>query len=132
MSQNPPPPKGRAAILMKLLAQAKERKPGVDPQASEPVTEEAPKPKGRAALVKKIAELRAAQKVGGEGPSTSSVKTTEAQVEAVRQKVEETTLAEPCSYKGMFVWYFCSTYKLLEYESYGFRSESFEPFEQFY
>lgn len=105
MSKSPPPPKGRAAILMKLLAQAKERKPGAQPEQSEQPQEEAPKPKGRAALVKKLAELRAAQKVVGEVPSTSSTVPvqTEKKVEEVTQRMEETTLAEPCFYRGKLI-----------------------------
>lgn len=109
MAENPPPPKGRAAMIMKLLAQAKERKPGPQPQPEqgEQTQQEPPKPKGRAALVKKLAELRAAQKVGGDGPSTSAASAvqTQKEVEKVTQKMEETTLAEPCFYKGKFIVY---------------------------
>lgn len=104
MSQNPPAPKGRAALLMKMLAQAREQKPGAQPQASEQA-EEPPKARGRAALIKKISELRAsASKVGGDGPSTSGTAKPEQRatekVGEVTKMVEETTLAEPRYYRG--------------------------------
>lgn len=115
MSHNPPIPKGRAQLLMKLLAQTKEQKPGEQPpQAGEQPAEEVPKARGRAALMKKIAELKAAGKVGSESPSTSSAQPiqpsavkkdeTAAKVEEITAKVEATTLADPSYYKGTFLF----------------------------
>lgn len=110
MSEKLPPPKGRAALIQKLLARAKEAKPGAEPEASR-AEEEAPKPRGRALLIQKLAEMRATRKVGAEGPSTvagvvegaaSSPSRSVPKVEEVTQKMEEASLAEPCSYKGIF------------------------------
>lgn len=104
MSEKFPPPKGRGAVLMKLLAQLKEQKPGEQSQPSES-TEEPPRPRGRAVLMQKIAEMRAARKVVvGEEPGTSreggSSACSTVKVEEVTEKLEVATLAEPCFYKG--------------------------------
>lgn len=87
MADKLPPPKGRAGLLMKLLAQAKEQKPG-----GEQSREDSPKPRGRAALLQKIAQLQAAKRLGSEGPSSTT------KVAKVTEELEETT--EPRSYKG--------------------------------
>lgn len=115
--QQQPPMKGRAGLLMKLLAQSKEKKPGAEqPQGG--AGEQPLKPRGRAALLQKIAELQAAQQVGAPpGPSTeaagpskdtSPLKETpapmkkEVKAEGAKEtpKAEEGPRPEPYAYSG--------------------------------
>lgn len=94
-----PTPKGRASLLLSLLRQAEESKPGGDGAATSSV--EPPKPRGRAALLQRMAEMSTKPGSGSGEPSGSKP------VAEVTKKLAQTTLesksevpTETAYYKG--------------------------------